>query len=490
MEFNLDPRIQAVLLPAVVAALVFAGLLLYGADRREVALGLALAQALLMAAALSMRTRAGEGAPPLGGLLGLFAALVAWSAFQLAPFPRGMAGAAWAALNLPGAVTLDRFATLVELAKLLGLGAAFVLGSIIGRDRRYSRPGLQTLGAGGVLYCAWAVAGYYFGDISAALTPDHRLTASLPSPNVAASVLGVFAILGWTKVLLSLRDEPEAADWRAGLVALAAGFGGRRWVWLLLTAVALWAMALTASRGGALATAAGVVVATIAARVAPPKREDRVGSQQLRTLPLLLLGCLVAVLVSGAPLTARLAPDALMVTDRADYIGIFLSRLRDVPFTGFGLGTFQRFNGLLVTPTSTLWSWELGGMHNVYLQWLYEAGPPGTALMCACIGWPLFRIARALRRRRSGRAWMISGLAASALFAVHGLVDIDLQFSGVASLWAVILGAGYGAATAGQPPVRSKVRRSRAQASRPEGFVIDGSRSRRMWMFAGETRRP
>ena len=57
-----------------------------------------------------------------------------------------MARSAWAAAGAPAAVTIDSFATLVELAKLLGLAAVFMVGVIVGGGERRSRAAFHALG--------------------------------------------------------------------------------------------------------------------------------------------------------------------------------------------------------------------------------------------------------------------------------------------------------------------------------------------------------
>lgn len=434
------------LIAAAAILLLGAELALYGGDRREAALafvaiegaGLALLLGLTRWAPAELRRR-----PALTPLYLLFAGVVGWVVVQFAPFGPGMAKAAWDSIGAPPAITIDRFATLVELAKLLGLGAVFLIGFLLGAGDRRARAAFNTLGLVGGLYAAWALAGFYGRGWAGVVVVDGRLSASLLSPNTAAAAFGLFACLGWTGTLLALRaaiavEGPVRAQAAAGL--------GRGWPWLCLTFLSLWALALTASRGGVLSTFAGLLTASLAAAAAPQADSARRGTREIlaaATGALVLL--LIAGLGAGGPFVARLGNYQFGAADRTAYLDLYTAHLRDTPWTGLGLGAFERFNPLMLGPSAPARFWEFGAMHNVYLQWLYEAGWPGAALMFACVAWAIGIIVWGLRRRGASRRWPIAALAASALLAIHSVVDFDLQIPAVAALWTLLLGAGVGA---------------------------------------------
>jgi O-antigen ligase len=159
-----------------------------------------------------------------------------------------------------------------------------------------------------------------------------------------------------------------------------------------------------------------------------------------------LLVAATAAFVSQGGFAERLRDYQIGMAGRTAYIDLYAGHLRDVPWTGFGLGTFARFNPLMLGPTAPARFWEFGAMHNVYLQWLYEAGVVGAALMFGCLAWAVGLVGWGLTRPEAGRRWTAAALGTSAMLAAHGLVDFDLQIHGVAALWALVLGAGVGAA--------------------------------------------
>jgi O-antigen ligase len=448
-------RLLRWLTPWPVLLLLVGELVLFGGDRREVALVFATVQALGLALLLIVKFPRGATALPAGflPLALIFALLVFWIGLQLTPFPTGMAQDAWTLIGLRGSPTLDRFATLVELAKLLGLGAVFVLGLLLGREERHATQTYNSLAVAGGAYAAWALAAFYIPALGAVRSGDARLLASVFSPNAAASVFGLFAVIGWTSILFSIRAAFRVeVTWGE---AVGDGLRGA-WPWLLLCGLCFWALGLTGSRGGAIATLAGLIAAAAAVASAKTTRSSAKGVRGLVAgAAALLVAGAVLVLLSGAPLSSRLGAAHFGDSERWAYLDLYLKGLNNLPWTGYGLGTFHHFNTFMVNSSAASGFWELGAMHNVYLQWVYEAGFPGAALICACIGVVLAKTAISLRRQREGRAWIAASLGVGALFCVHGLVDLDLQIAAIAALWSFVLGAGFGSAHRRARPGRS-----------------------------------
>lgn len=430
------------LLSSLIVVVLAAELMLYGGDRREVALAFVVIQALGLAFLLGL-TRWGPAElrhrPGLWPFYLLAAALAGWIGVQFAAFGSGMARDAWSALDAPPAITIDRFATGVEAAKLAGLAAIFLFGFVVGAGERRSRTAFASLGVLGALYAGWALGGFYAGGWGGVVIRDGRLAASLLSPNTTAAAFGVFATVGWAGALVGLRTALSAEG--GGKLRNAAG---RSWPWLALSALSLWALVLTASRGGILAVLAGFAVASLGATVARSRRGARVAEVVAATTGGLLLPVLLLLGTQGA-FISRMGSYQLALADRTAYLDLYASHLRDVPWTGLGLGSFARFNPLMLGSAAPPRFWEFGAMHNVYLQWLYEGGWPGAALMFALVVWALGVIVWGLRRMEPSRRWPLAALGVSAMLALHGVVDFDLQIHAIAALWALVLGAGVGA---------------------------------------------
>jgi len=441
---------SALLVMAAAIAVViglFAELALFGGDRTEVALlfaglqSLTLCALLLLArwARLALSTRA------LVPIVILYGAAMLWGAVQLAPFPTGIAKEAWAAAGATPSITLDRFSTTVEILKLAGLGSVFLIGVALGRDDDRARNSLRAFGVLASIYAIFAILSFelfHNGPFVGPSASGARLNATLLSPNVAATVLGIFAVLSWTAILRALQSSQSAddlpMDQLRDLLRIALP-------WTPPFVLCLWALALTGSRGGGLAACLGLATASVAMAAGGFKRRRRlrfalfVGAASLAAL-----GALGAILLGSGPIAERMSFAADGLADRAQIHQIYLERLGQLPWTGYGLGAFRHFNSLFTAPGPTAGLWNLGAMHEVYLQWIYEAGWPGAMLMFSAIGAVMVVIAGGLTRRHFGRTWMVGALGASATVLAHGFVDFALELPAIAAIWALILGLGVG----------------------------------------------
>jgi putative inorganic carbon (hco3(-)) transporter len=100
-----------------------------------------------------------------------------------------------------------------------------------------------------------------------------------------------------------------------------------------------------------------------------------------------------------------------------------LAMVRDFPFTGIGIGQFDRVLKGLYAPV-LLWGEYVPHAHNVYLQFAVELGLPGTA----AVAWLFLTcLAASLRAARSSDqlfSWTAAGLSAGLLgFGIYGLTD-------------------------------------------------------------------
>jgi len=427
--------------------MAFAELALYGGDRPEIAVGFAAIQALSLSVLLLLSREAAGALTSVRfqRLAGIFGALALWILVQLTPFASGMARDGWSAVGGPPSITLDRFATLVEWVKLLGLGAVFTLGVIVGRSGRTARLAFDGFGVLGAFYAAWAIADFYAGGrLGGAGPSDGRLMASLLSPNLAAACLGVFAIHGWVG---GIRNGRASADPSKVVVFGRVRMSRAALPWAGLMTLSLWAVTLTASRGGLLSVLLGFGAVALMSLLRGRRTGGRHGSRTAK-LPAALVGLLGTVLLlsSVGLIGARLRATSSGLTDRAVHLQVYFSELSHLPWTGLGMGTFRRFNTIIASASEAPRFWELGAMHNVYLQWGYEGGAPGAVLMFACVGLILWTVLTAPGSGRPGSAWIETAAGASILFLSHGLIDFDLQLVGLAVLWSLVLGAGFGAA--------------------------------------------
>jgi O-antigen ligase len=132
--------------------------------------------------------------------------------------------------------------------------------------------------------------------------------------------------------------------------------------------------------------------------------------------------------------------------DRALMFRIYWRAFQESPLMGYGLGTFDTVNKLNLSASTFEGDWSTRAAHNVYLQWLMEAGLIGALPMFACIGLVMFKTWRGMQRRRRATSLIRGLLAADAVFLVHGWTDFALQVPSMAALFAFILGLQLGLA--------------------------------------------
>jgi hypothetical protein len=89
-----------------------------------------------------------------------------------------------------------------------------------------------------------------------------------------------------------------------------------------------------------------------------------------------------------------------------------------------------------------------GGAQNVFVHSLVEVGVAGLAALSVFIGAMHVRIAIALNKRPAPRTFMRLAFAVSLLLLLHGVSDSSLDLPGVVWLYALLLGAACGVATA------------------------------------------
>jgi putative inorganic carbon (hco3(-)) transporter len=278
----------------------------------------------------------------------------------------------------------------------LGLAAVALLGMQLTSDRLFPLPSFLTRWAG------------RFPEV------------------INANVMAGAPVLLWPLALAGLQfrfvpwpgDQAPSAKW-PGLLARTAPHGLR----LLAAAAALLTLLtvlLTQSRGGYLgAAAAGLVFVALrwprAARL---------------LLPLALVGGLVGMSLIGWGTIA----DELMTGEatsgldqRVEIWSRALYATQDFPFTGLGLGTFERVVAILyplfLNPDGTV-----PHAHNLYLQVAVDVGLPGLVAYLAILGLSFagaffgYRVFRRVGQPALAAlcAGCIAGLTG---MCVHGLVD-------------------------------------------------------------------
>ncbi|MFN3513206.1 MAG: O-antigen ligase family protein [Phenylobacterium sp.] len=417
--------------PALIVSLIFFGALLdFGGGSSASALFWASLQCACAAYALAWRPETLH--PPrrleVAAAI-LYLALLAVAALALTPV-------------LPA--PLDRYAALVELARLTGLLALCIVGWRVASDEAEATRlfGYLTLGCG--LYAAWAI--FAFLDAPAFVLGlekqmhVERLSGSLLSANTAGSLFGAVGCA--LAVRLMRRIGRRIGSRRAQSARWGRDVGDAA-----LLAVLWLALLLTVSRAAVTVSLAvlGLFLLLELRRYVKRRRlsarSTAFASAAAAAGFLLIVAGSVSSQLEGQ--FGRLGADAV---SRIGILEAYEPLIREVPPFGYGFGAFPTLNASQVTQANFADLWNLGAAHNLLLQWWLEAGPVGTALGAAVLGLVLLRLALRLSGSETGRWRAACALAAAAVLLAHNMVDYSLQAPAIAGLLAILLGFGMGEA--------------------------------------------
>jgi len=417
-----DARWLSLLVPAT----IFAGCLAGGAIAPKTGLTLAMACALLLLGALAApRVRNDLAGLRVGwpaAFFGLTVLAVLWS---LTPFAPGGPHPVWLQVGIsPGASTIDKSQTLLELIKLLGLGVIFLLGCILGRNERRARTAFRVVLALGAGLGLWAFLAFAGGRIV-----GPRLSASFGAPNTAATVFALLLVLA-VGVGVSRRGATTNARLIAAAPVAAAG---------LVFAACLLA---TASRGGVIAASAGLAALAVLHTLLGQTRWTRA------TLAVAagLVGAATLLAFAGTELIDRLGAVTWEVAGRRTIFEAHWRAFQDFPWMGYGLGSFDAVNRMLLSPADVQDLWSIRAAHNIYLGWLEQAGVVGATPMFLTVGAIVAVTLLRTARRSRFRNHLFALLAADVVVLVHGASDFALETYAVAGLWSLLLGLQFAAA--------------------------------------------
>jgi O-antigen ligase len=426
-----------------IAGMLFAQLLAFGADGGTGAAVFALVE---IVSALVVILLAPEAASSpiwtrLAPIMLLFLAALAWAAAPLLAAEAPMLASLRALA--PDAIGL-------ELLKLAGLGAMFVVGALIGLSRTRLRRFVFDVSVIGLVYILIAL---WIGQASpvsvwgqAKGAHAYRFTGTLLNANAAACVFGMLGLvsLGLMQSLLKRFDLREArlTDYLwlgLSVCAIVAAFG---------------ACVLTQSRTGlTLAAIAGAGMVVLEARRVARERDGGMTNR-------VLLGCTGLVLAAGLGLGATQISsrwNSLLFDSqlRLDAYQHYIGAIAQAPWFGYGLGGFRGLHERLLTPELAPALWDFGAAHSALTQAALEGGLPFLLLLLAAFALITARIARprGASRRSARRGATLTGIiAAAGLAVIFSFVDIALNVPAIAAFTVVLVGVAWGDAVAREAP--------------------------------------
>ncbi|WP_421729256.1 O-antigen ligase family protein [Brevundimonas sp.] len=414
----------------LVPSILYLAHLAYGANQTLAALWLSaiLAAALLITIAIPQARIGLFDLRPTAPVAILFFAVIAIALWSLTPSVPGGPHPIWLwAGAAVGASTIDQSATLIEIIKLLGLACVFVVGCLQAARPDRARATFDLIVYIGAAYAAIALLTFLSG---AQIMQGSRLSGGFLSANSAATVFGILSVLGLTAVLRA---------WRQG-----AGLGFSELTSRVATPAAclllfMTCLLLTASRMGLAATvvACGVLLVWEVFETRGNRLPILLGG-----LALLLVGPIL--LAGGNDLVWRRA-DTLNqdLVVRTSIFGAHWDAFLASPLMGYGLGSFDKINHLLMTGETYSDLWNVRAAHNVYLQWLEEAGVIGATPMFLLIALIIGCAIQQTFRVRSGQGLMRGLIVSNLVILIHGITDFGLQVPSIAAFWAMILGVQF-----------------------------------------------
>lgn len=419
-------------------ALVLAEIIAFGASDVAVAAVFGVLQAAFL---LTLLTTCGWArrvssvlAAPWPSLM--FVALMIAVAWSLTPFAPGGAHPVWAYLGEKGfgSITVDRSSVILNLLRFVGLACLFLAARIVGASETRRRVLIwwMLLALGG--FAALAIVDHV------SLRASRRLTATLLSPNSAATLMGVGLV--FAAAFFSQAIQRASGALRLDRLGLDASLA------LGLAAVFAVALALTASRGGIFATVVGLAVLLTWQVLVQGRKLSAVAIVGGAAALLVMVG----VAMRSADLTAarleNLEGDAAI---RKAIFDVHWQAFLGSPWFGFGLGSFPIVNQLVATSENLRILFDVRATHNLYLQWLEEAGVVGTLAMAAWMLVALWRTGVEAIKPGTIGALARAAIAAAIVVLLHGLSDFAVQVPALQALFAV----GLGAVTAVSPSRRT-----------------------------------
>jgi len=382
--------------------------------------------------------------------MGCFSIVVVWAFLQNASWmPVTTHHPLWAeAMGVLGqmksAMAIDKGLLPEALIRFLSYMACFLLAFVAGRDRKRARQIVKALAVAGAAYALYGLVAQAGGGTTILWYKKWPMRGFLTSTFVNKNSYAAYAGIGFLCALAVVWEhfkhyEPKdrVLARQSKMAAFAASLGLKDFALLALPVVLLGALALTGSRAGIASSMVGV--AGFFCAMAVHRRWS------LRRWGILLGVCLVALLLfvsmGGDALLSRLG-EAKIDEDtsmRLMAYDLAMQAIRDNPWFGFGLGSFDGAFHLYRTENLPLWFHHA---HNDYIEMMMDLGVPVALVLFAGFAALVSCCVPALRHRRKGGVFPALALGVSALVGVHAFVDFSLHIPAIAATYAALLGLG------------------------------------------------
>lgn len=380
----------------------------------------------------------------------LYLSVCVWILVQSLPsIPSYLANPVWqnAATNmkleLGSYISVDPFATQTGLMHLLVYGSIFWLtfNLTMVADRAWTA--IRVLALAGAAYALYGIVIFATGNHWILFFPkidyEYSLTSTFVNRNSYATFAGLsllcaaILLIQHMSPLFALKHPPRAKF--AIIVEEFVAKSAWRTLVVLLIAISL---PLSASRAGLGSTMVGlVIVGTIylLQRKLTPKR-------LAYSFVALATFMTVVFTASGNLISKRFEVDHVdnSYNFRLSIYRLTLDAINTEPWKGTGFGTYVDIMPAYKEPggNSVLERWDKA--HNTYLENALELGVPAALILNLSIGLLALYSARGIVARRRNKLIPVLGVGATALVALHSVVDFSLQIPAVSIIYACIMG--------------------------------------------------
>jgi O-antigen ligase len=352
-------------------------------------------------------------------------------------------------LDLAGSITINRELTYMALLRLLTEGAVFWLFLQLCRSPQRAHWTVQAVAIIGMAYAIYGIVAFFvFPGTILWLTKYAYLdsvTSTFINRNSYATYTGIGLVCAlactFSAYVRSATSVGRSALRRA--VAFVASSSGAAGWWMVGSFILSLALVRTGSRGGIMASVAGLLALIVMTSL----RGRNVIAAIASLLGLLAAG--VAIFVFGDFFAGRLLAFGFNAADRLAVYKLTILSILDAPWKGFGYGTFEyvfplyRDNSL-----SPFGVWDKA--HNTYLEMVQGLGIPVAALFLSMLLMLAVRCGYAALTRISSATAPLVATAATVIVVLHSFVDFSMQIQAVALTWTALLGAGVAQSWSGR----------------------------------------
>ena len=351
--------------------------------------------------------------------------------------------------SVPGAVSLNPFATQTELMKLASYLAVGWLTAALSLRHENARLLFVAVVAIATVYAVYGIM------LSAFHSSQLTVFEGLPPPyerDVAGGFVAKnsFATFTGMAFLASLTLLVEAGQhrivamrgWRTHMRTLVQFATGKGAVWLIASLILLAALIASDSRAGLIATLIGLMgVFVLALSVSARRGNTRwtlIGGGAAMALIFALF------LANGHSVQSRF--EDLIETHGAGEMRPLMwdaaaRAIADHPYAGTGLGTYPDVFSLYA---KSFVPYVVDRAHNDYLEFAMGVGVPAAVAWITALLIIAVQCVLGVLKRHRRRSYAMTATGATILVGFHSIFDFSLQMPAVAVLFAVILGIGIG----------------------------------------------